>query len=144
MKVLEFIYKHLTIIKGWLLRLLNNTFSVTTSKKSKITGLIIGGLLLLTSVVFATQFTSQPFTSKWTLLAISLIMPFVIYIITAYTITFKNSIVNKIWHISFIFLLPILTMTMTECLNGVYIYDMTYLANLVRYLQYLYLFLIHL
>lgn len=133
MKVLEFIYKYLTIIKEWVLSFLNKTFSVTSSKSSKITGLVIGGLTLLISVIFSNQFTSQTFSSKWMLLAIALVMPFILYIITAYTITFKNSIANKTWHILFIFLLPIITITMTECLNGVYIYDMTYLGFIGNY-----------
>lgn len=141
MKVLEFIYKYLTLIKEWVLNFLNKTFSVTTSKASKITGLVIGGLMLVTTVILSTEFTSQTFSEKWVLLAIALIMPFVLYLITAYTVTFKNSIINKIWHIVFMLFLPIITITMTECLNGVYIYDMTYLGFIGNYAVVLLLYL---
>ena len=46
----------------------------------------------------------------------------------------KNDIINKVWHFLFLLLVPIVTITMTECLNNVFIYNMTYLGFLGNYL----------
>ncbi len=128
MKVLEFIYKYLTIIKNAVFSFLKNNFAVTATKRSKITGLVIGTVTLLAVVIFSNGFTSQEFSQKWLLLAFALISPFVLGLCTAYTIAIKNELANKIWHFVFLALLPIITITMTECLNSVFIYDMTYLG----------------
>ena len=134
MKVLEFIYKYLTLIKKWVLNFLHNNFTLTSTKRSKITGLIIGSVTLLFVIVFVKKFTVQTFSQKWLLLAFGLMCPFILGLITAYNIAIKNIKANKIWHFVFLFLMPLIVITMTECLNGVYIYDMTYLGFLGNYL----------
>lgn len=142
MKVLEFIYKYLTLIKEWFLKFCNNNFEVTSSKRSKITGLVIGSVTLISVVIFVKTFTVQTFSQKWLLLAFSLFCPFILGIITAYTVRIKNDIINKIWHFVFLLLIPLITITMTECLNGVYIYDMTYLGFIANYIVVLVMYFI--
>lgn len=142
MKVLEFIYKYLTLIKEWFLKFCNNNFEVTSSKRSKITGLVIGSVTLISVVIFVKTFTVQTFSQKWLLLAFSLFCPFILGIITAYTVRIKNDIINKIWHFVFLLLIPLITITMTECLNGIYIYDMTYLGFIANYIVVLVMYFI--
>ena len=62
MKVLEFIYKYLTLIKEWILKFFHNSFSVTTSKRSKIIGFIIVAVTLAAVIVFVISFTTQEFS----------------------------------------------------------------------------------
>ncbi|MBR4122905.1 MAG: LTA synthase family protein, partial [Clostridia bacterium] len=88
----------------------------------------IGLVTLLAVVIFSNQFTSQEFSKKWLLLAFALICPFILGLSAAYKINIKNQLADKIWHFAFLLLLPIITITMTECLNSVFIYDMTYLG----------------
>lgn len=120
-------------VKKAVLNFWNNTFAMTSSKKSKIVGCIIGALTLLAVVLFVDRFTSQEFAAKWLLLAFALMCPFILGFSAAYTITIKNDLVNKIFHFAFIFLMPIIAMTMTEALNGIFIYDMTYLGFFANY-----------
>lgn len=124
-------------------KFLNKNFEVSSSKRSKKAGLAVAFLTLLPVVIFVKQFTSQEFSSKWWILAFNLVMPFVLGLCTAFTIRLKNELVDKIWHLVFLLIMPIITMTMTEALNNVFIYDMTYLGFLGNYLVILiFLFLI--
>lgn len=83
MKVLEFVYKYLNIIKNAVLNFIKNSFTFTATKSSKIVGLIIGAVTLLTVIIFTNQFTLQEFSQKWLLLAFALICPFILGISAA-------------------------------------------------------------
>ena len=122
--------KFLNVIKNFLV----NTFEITSTKKSKITGASVAGILLLAVIVFNSQFTGLLTNSKWLLLAFALVAPFIIGAFITFNIKIKNSLINSIWHFVFFILSPIITMTMTECLNNIFIYDMTYLGFLANYL----------
>ena len=123
-----------TKIKTNITKFLTNNFEVSSNKKLKIIAAIITAVTLFADVLFVKKFTSLEFSDKWLLLAISLILPFILGLSTAYNIKIKNDLFNKIWHLVFIFLMPILTITMTECLNKVFIYNMTYLGFLGNYI----------
>ncbi len=120
--------------KSKTLEFLKNNFDMTSTKKSKIAGSVIGAVTLLAVVLLVDRFTSQEFTAKWLLLAFALMSPFILGIATAYTVTIKNDLFNKIFHFCFMFLMPILSITMTEALNGIFIYNMTYLGFFANYL----------
>jgi len=120
--------------KEFIKKFLKNNFELSYTKRSKIIGLIIGMLTLLGVVLSVEQFTSQEFSSKWWLLAFVLICPFILGITAAVNITIKNDLFNKIWHFIVLFLMPIVTITMTEGLNNVFIYNMTYLGFFANYL----------
>lgn len=122
--------KILNMIKNFLV----NTFEVTSTKKSKITGASVAGVLLLVVVFFNAQFTRLVTDAKWWLLFFALVAPLIIGIYIAFTIKIKNDLFNKIWHFVFFMVMPIITMTMTECLNNIFIYDMTYLGFFANYL----------
>ena len=109
-------------------------FELTSTKRSKITGSVICLVTLIAVILDVNAYTSQDFSSKWLLLAFALFCPFILGICAAFSVTIKNGMFNKIWHMIFMLLMPFVTITMTECLNDVFIYDMTYLGFLGNYL----------
>lgn len=109
-------------------------FELTSTKRSKITGSVICLVTLIAVILDVNAYTSQDFSSKWLLLAFALFCPFILGICAAFSVTIKNGLFNKIWHMIFMLLMPFVTITMTECLNDVFIYDMTYLGFLGNYL----------
>ena len=108
-------------------------FEISVSKRSIIAGPIVAGVLLLLVVFFNPQFTELKIDAKWWLFAFAAFAPLVIGVFMVFNIKLKSIRFNKFWHFLFFFLSPILTMTMTECLNGIFIYDMTYLGFLANY-----------
>ena len=113
---------------------LNNNFEITSTKRSKLIGAVLSFVTLIAVILDVNAYTSQEFSSKWLLLAFALFCPFILGFTAAYSIRIKNDLFNKIWHMVFILLMPFVTITMTECLNDVFIYDMTYLGFLGNYL----------
>ena len=109
-------------------------FELTSTKRSKITGSVICLVTLIAVILDVNAYTSQDFSSKWLLLAFAIFCPFILGICAAFSVTIKNGLFNKIWHMIFMLLMPFVTITMTECLNDVFIYDMTYLGFLGNYL----------
>ena len=113
---------------------LKNNFEVTSTKRSKIVGSAICFVTLIAVILDVGAYTSQDFAAKWLLLAFALLCPFILGLTAAHTVHIKNDLFNKIWHMIFMLLMPFVTITMTECLNNVFIYDMTYLGFLGNYL----------
>lgn len=111
-----------------------NNFKITSTKKSKITGSIITAVLLLFVVFESGKFIALEFSTKWLLLGFALIAPFIIGAFITFSIKIKNDKFNKVWHFLLIFLMPFVTITMTECLNNIFIYDMTYLGFFGNYM----------
>lgn len=109
-------------------------FEISSTKRSKITGAVFCLVTLIAVILDVNAYTSQEFSSKWLLLAFALFCPFILGLTAAYSIIIKNDIFNKVWHMIFMLLMPFVTITMTECLNDVFIYDMTYLGFLGNYL----------
>ncbi len=124
------IQKFLNIIKNFFV----STFEISSTKKSKITGASIACVLLLVVVFFNAQFTKLAISAKWWLLSFALVAPLIIGVFIAFSVKIKNDLLNKIWHFVFFMVSPIITMTMTECLNNIFIYDMTYLGFFANYL----------
>ena len=113
---------------------LSENFELKTTKRAKITGIILGVLILFAVVINVKTYINQEFSAKWLLLAFGLVSPFILGLFCAYKIVIKNDLFKKIWHFVFIFLMPFITITMTECLNNIFIYNMTYLGFLGNYL----------
>lgn len=124
----------LSNFKNKMLKFLGKNFEITNSKKSKILGAIVGALTLGLVLISVNKFTAQEFTAKWILLAFALICPFILAFVTVYNIRIKNDLFNKIWQFVFFLLMPIIAMTMTEALNSIFIYNMTYLGFLGNYI----------
>ncbi len=130
MKALSVLKNSFKFLKNFFI----NSFEIRSSKKSKITGAVTAAVLMLFVLIESNTFISQDFELKWLLLAVCLVVPLLIGALIAYTIRITNDIINKIWHFVLLLLLPIVTITMTECLNKIFIYDMTYLGFWANYL----------
>lgn len=115
-------------------KFLKDNFEVTSTKLSKRVGTIIAAILVLIVVIDHKQYTIQTFDEKWILLAFCLVFPLVIGALISFTIKIKNEWIHKIWHFCVLFLMPIVSISMTECLNNIYIYDMTYRGFYGNYL----------
>lgn len=113
---------------------LKNNFEITSTKKSKITGIVFTAILMLAVIADSSQFISLTFRKKWLLLAVAMLLPIVIGSAVAYSIKIKNDLANRVSHFVLLFAMPFLTITMTECLNSIFIYDMTYLGFIANYL----------
>lgn len=111
-----------------------NTFEIKSSKTLKITGASVSAVLFAIVLIFQSQFTSLNLETKWLLLAFALVAPLIIGVYIAFSIRIKNDLFDKIWHFVLFLLMPIVTMTMTECLNNIFIYDMTYLGFFANYM----------
>lgn len=120
-----------------------SNFEVSHTKRSKIIGAIVSAILTLVVILDHKAYTVLETQAKWILLGFCLVFPSLIGALITYTIKIKNEIINKIWHFVFFLLMPIVTMCMTECLNNIFIYDMTYLgffANYITLLLFYFLF----
>ena len=111
-----------------------NNFEISSSKSSKITGIVIFIITILAVILDINAYISADIKGKWGLLVFCLVFPFVLGLVTAYTIRIKNDIANKISHYVFLLFMPILAMTMTECLNNVFIFNITGLGFLGNYI----------
>ena len=115
----------------------SNSFKVTSSKTSKIIGAVIFAVTLIGVIICVNSFVSAETSFRWLLLAIALALPFISGVSAAFTVRLKSEKIDKIWHFIFIFILPLISVTITECLNGIFIYDMTYLGFFGNYLVFL-------
>lgn len=120
--------------KDIILKFIEENFRITSTKKSRITGVVLLFVTLLWVVLSVNTFISQDFSGKWLLLAAALICPFILGLSAAFTIRITNDCLNKIWHLVFLLLMPVIAITMTEALNNIFIYNMTYLGFLGNYL----------
>lgn len=136
------IWNYLRALRDKFFVILNRNFYITSTKRSKIAGMILGAVTLIFVIFNVDEFTSQEFKTKWLLLAFVLCCPFILGFFAAYTIGIKKEKLNKTLHTVFLFLMPIVSMTMTEALNGVFIYNMTYLGFLGNYVVILILYAI--
>ncbi len=125
--------KKYNFLKDKIKSFLGRNFEITSTKLSRIFGVCILVASLIWVLLSVEQFTILIIPEKWILLAFSLLAPFVLGLFTAYTVRIKNDRFNKIWHLVFLFLMPIIAITMTEGLNNVFIYNMTYLGFLGNY-----------
>ena len=107
---------------------LKESFEVKTTKKSRIAGVVTAFALMLAVIVLNRSFIDQENSSKWLLLAFCLSFPFVIGALIIFNIKIKNKVISRIAFLVLFALLPIATTTMTECLNNIFVYDMTYLS----------------
>ena len=129
--VLDFLIK---LFKTVIPDFFKKTFSISATKASKITGIVFAVLFTGLVVFFNKSFVDQDFSDKWFMLSAATVMPIIIGLEIAYRINIKNETIRKIFLIILFLLMPILTMTMSECLNNIWIYDMTYLGFVGNYI----------
>ncbi len=111
----------------------NNAFEVSYSRVSKIVGSALCICSLILVILCINTFTTLSVSTRWLLMAVDLFLPFLIAACTIYTVRLKNETARKICGFVILLLMPIALMTITECLNNVFIYDMTHLGFLGNY-----------
>lgn len=112
-----------------------DNFKITHTKRSRTVGIIIAVVTLIFVLFSIKQFVSLEIGAKWWLLATALMCPFVLGFAAMFNIEIVNKKLNAVWHfLALIVVMPLIVVTMTECLNGVFIYDMTPLGLLGNYL----------
>ena len=112
---------------------LSDNITFKSSKVGLITGGIVAGVLMIFTIINYRSFIDLQNSSRWLLLFCALILPLLIGASIAYTLVIKSERFNRGFHISLIFLMPFISITMTECLNTVFIYDMTVLGFIANY-----------
>jgi len=137
-KITEFLSPANTKVRAFL----KENFEVKSSRTTKRIGLVVLIVSLIWVFLNRNAFYNADNPSKWVLLALALMAPFLLCVVVSYSVTIKNELANQIAHLAGLLLMPILTITMTECLNNIFVYDMTYLGFLGNYLVILILYLI--
>lgn len=112
---------------------LSKNIEVSYSKKSKIVGCALCLLTLFLVIFSINTYLTLDTSVKWILMALDLSLPFAIALVTIFTVRVKNELYNKIANFVILLLMPIFTISITECLNNVFIYNMTYLGFLGNY-----------
>lgn len=112
---------------------IRENFYTTTGKNIRILGLVATAVLETLTLVTLSKFTALNFSAKWLMLAAALFLPFVIGIVIAYTIRIKKQSFHKALTFIIMALMPLVTVTMTECLNNIFVYNMTYLGFFANY-----------
>ena len=111
----------------------NRYFSIRCRAASVITGIVCFLITLLCVLFNFRAFSAADVSGKWWLLTFALLCPFLI----SGVIVFKIQIIHEKWKkaapIMLLILLPVAAISMTECLNNIFIYDMTYLGFLANY-----------
>ena len=86
--------------KSGFLNILNDNFEIKSSKRSKITGIVIMAVTLLWVVLSVNTYISQEFAGKWWLLSFALFCPFILGLTAAFTVVIKKDILNKMKSVS--------------------------------------------
>lgn len=101
---------------------------ITLNKKARIPAGIITAILLILTVLDGKVFFEERFFCDVLLYVLCFIASVIIGILILYDFKIKNSRVEAIVNTTLFFLAPVVTITMTECLNNIFVYDMTYLG----------------
>lgn len=119
---------------------IKNNIEISKSRRSRNIAAIITAILLIATIIDYRAFTTLATKYKWIMLGTALMLPFVIGTTVLISVNLKHGSINKVWHFMLFFIMPFPTITMTECLNEVFIYDMTYLGFFANYMLVLLLY----
>ena len=128
-----FVYSLPRFFKTSLPAYFKNNFEITSTKTSKIIGIVLGLAALLLVVLRITAFDALDTSVRWLLMALDLFLPFVIAAVTVFTLKIKHELTRKILGLVLLPLMPFAALTVTECLNNVFIFNMTSLGVLGNY-----------
>ncbi len=112
----------------------NTHLSITVSRVSAIVGAVMTALLLMGVVCTNGSYLENPIMGRILLFIGCLVAPFIVGALFAFRIKIKDTVLQKCIYTVLLFLLPVVTVTMTEALNGVFVYDMTYFGFGANYL----------
>ena len=107
-------------------RFFQKHFDITYSRRSCIAGGVVAVLLLGLTIGFHGLWLNEDFTLRGLLFAGCLLLCLIIGSGIAFRIRLKEKAAQQCTEVALFFLLPIVTITMSEALCGVFTYDMTY------------------
>ncbi len=110
-----------------------NSFEITTTKPLRIIACVLCLAGLLLTILRIDAFNAVSISNRWILMALDLTLPFIIAAVTAFNIKIKHNLTHHIVSFALLLLMPFATMTITECLNNKFIFDMTALGVLGNY-----------
>lgn len=108
--------------------------SVTVSRVSAIVGAVITALLLTGVLCTCKSYLANPVTGRIFLFIGCLIASPIIGGLFTFRVHIKSTTLQKWIYTALFFLLPVITVTMTEALNGVFVYNMSYFGFGANYL----------
>jgi len=109
-------------------------FSVTVSRASLIIGAVIAALLLTGVIAINGSYLENPTTGRILLFIGCLLASLIVGALYAFRFRITDATIRGCVNTVLIFLLPVVSVTMTEALNGVFVYDMTYFGFGANYL----------
>ncbi len=112
----------------------NKQLTITVSRVSAIVGTVITVLLLTGVICTNGSYLETPIVGRILLFIGCLLAPIIVGALFAFRIRIKDGILQKCIYTVLLFLLPVVSVTMTEALNGVFVYDMTYFGFGANYL----------
>ncbi len=113
---------------------LRENFTAEITKRSKIVGISFTAALLAFILIDINAFASQKFATKWLVFAMAILLSFVAGLLIAVNLHVKTKKLSQFLHWALYFLMPLFMITTVECLNGVFIYDMSYLGFFGNYI----------
>lgn len=130
-RILEFIVE---LFAGIIPDFMRYNFYRKTGKARKICAIIVTAVFLTLTVVSINKFSTMETSYKWLLFAIACILPFVVGLSIAFSFCTKSVAIQKAYTYILLLICPLITITMTECLNNIFIYNMTYLGFIANYI----------
>ncbi len=114
-------------------RYFKENFEITYTNTSKIIGSILCLAALLLVIFRIGTFDTLAVSVRWLVMALDLSLPFVIAAVVAFTLKIKHELTHKILSFVLLIVMPFVTITITECLNNVFIFKMAPLGILGNY-----------
>ncbi|MBR3594440.1 MAG: sulfatase-like hydrolase/transferase [Clostridia bacterium] len=106
---------------------------ITLNKRAKIPAIIVTAVLLLVTIFDSKVFFQNRFKGDVTLYIACILGSFLIGALILFDFNIKNKYTENSVSTVIFFLSPIVIMTMTEALNNIFVYDMTYIGFVSNY-----------
>ena len=126
---------------GKIKNLFTDNFELKSTKRSFITGVVFWAVLTLASIIDIGEFIGLNLWYKWYLIAAAFILPVCVGFCICKNFSLKNEKNDFKFHLANLFLMPLLTIAMAECLNGVFIFKMEFKGFVLNYILILLLYL---
>ncbi|MBR4910779.1 MAG: sulfatase-like hydrolase/transferase [Clostridia bacterium] len=108
--------------------------AVTSTRASLITGAVFFAVLTAFTLIDIREFTTINNKNKWFILAMAFVIPVAIGAAVAFRFRFKQKTVKTVSFILLCITLPLISIMMTESLNAVSLFRMSFSAFLLNYI----------
>ncbi len=112
---------------------IERNFIITRTRRSCIVGGIMSALLLVLVLIYTDSFLQDPTVLRVLLYSGCIIASLLLGLLTAFKIEIRKLNAQKWFYTILFFLIPVVTVTMTEALNNIFVYDMTYFGFAANY-----------